>query len=90
MLDGIERADDNVQGEPGSQNPASPVVPDEEENSADDGEKTEKENKNRSDVKRLGPKVVQMVDQADETRGDEENREDPDGDGAGPHGDGEV
>lgn len=90
LLDGVERADRDVQSEPGSQNPASPVVADEEKNSADDGEEAEKENENGGDVKRLGPKVVQMVDQADEARGNEENRENPDRDGAGLHEDGEV
>lgn len=85
LFERVERADGNVQSKPGSENPTSPVVANEKKDSADDGEDAEQEDENGDDAKRLGAQFVQMVNEAEEPGGDEENGEDPDGDGAGLH-----
>lgn len=85
LSEGIEGADADVESEPAGEKPARPVVADEEEDSADDGEEAQEKNQDCRNVERLSGQLVQMIDEADKTGSDKENREDPNGDGAAPH-----
>lgn len=90
LLDGVEGADNDVQSEPGSENPASPVMTHEEEDSADDREKTEEKDQNCAGIGSVAAQLGCVKHQADKAGGDEEDREHPDGDGAGSHGGGKL
>lgn len=79
MPDGVKGADDDMESKPSGEKPACPVVAEEEEDAAHDGQKAEQKNQ------RLKRTVGKVIDDADKAREDEQDREDPDGDRARFH-----
>ena len=78
FLHGMGGADEDMEGEPGEEQPAGPIVAEEQENATKDGEEADGGNEK---VVGLECASFQVVDETGDTRKDKQDAENEDGQG---------